>query len=301
MRANRKKGFTLVELMIVVALLGIVLALAYQTFAYLYGTYGKTERQWILQREATNTMQTIQDKVDASFSASLSTNAAQPTATGEEIIFYCDGTDLYVYDKSTTPIKINELPVKVSFTNKGEETAADGTTSTKTYGNMLFIDVVATEKDMSEGRSSGVSLPNLYNSVGTTGEAPYNTLTFRTAENGILDITLEDMTHAGCFIATAAYGEYDEPGVMLLRRLRDQVLLTNAPGQWFVNTYYRLSPPVAEVIAVHPALRLITRVLLLPVQGVAVTLLHPVFALVVSGIYLALWRLVRRKWKRKSF
>lgn len=62
-----------------------------------------------------------------------------------------------------------------------------------------------------------------------------------------------------CFIATAAYGSPFDQRVTIFRNFRDQVLKASAPGRWFVDTYYDLSPPVARYIADHPWLQRWTR------------------------------------------
>jgi hypothetical protein len=70
---------------------------------------------------------------------------------------------------------------------------------------------------------------------------------------------------ASCFIATAAYGSALEPEVLTLRKFRDRYLLTNGPGQAFVDWYYRVSPPAAAFIAEHESLKTAVRWGLTPV------------------------------------
>jgi hypothetical protein len=64
-----------------------------------------------------------------------------------------------------------------------------------------------------------------------------------------------------CFIATAAYGTDMANQLNILREFRDQVLLKSAVGARFVETYYELSPPVANFIAKSDFLRAAVRVL----------------------------------------
>jgi ribosomal protein L7/L12 len=49
-----------------------------------------------------------------------------------------------------------------------------------------------------------------------------------------------------CYIATAVYGSYDAPEVLVLRRFRDDVLSRSWLGRAFIRTYYTVSPPIAR-------------------------------------------------------
>lgn len=106
------------------------------------------------------------------------------------------------------------------------------------------------------------------------------------AEAAIVIKYVTDLTVAGdqlmndsnfqlyCFIATASYGVNNGEGVVgLLCDFRDKVLLTNPLGEAFVKAYYKLSPPIADVIAESEPLRAAVRVALKPLVVIAVNAL----------------------------
>ena len=62
-----------------------------------------------------------------------------------------------------------------------------------------------------------------------------------------------------CFIATAAYGSESAAALETLRSFRDEVLMKSEAGAWLVEQYYRVSPPLAEIITGNEALKTLVR------------------------------------------
>jgi tetratricopeptide (TPR) repeat protein len=67
-------------------------------------------------------------------------------------------------------------------------------------------------------------------------------------DNPISHRTIYHKRKGGCFIATAVYGSYSAPEVIVLRRFRDEVLHQSAPGRLFESGYYFISPRIAKMI-----------------------------------------------------
>lgn len=62
-----------------------------------------------------------------------------------------------------------------------------------------------------------------------------------------------------CFIATAVYGEYDAPQVLMLRKYLDTILLNSVLGKSFIHFYYFVSPLIAKLISKSDLLKYIIK------------------------------------------
>jgi hypothetical protein len=67
---------------------------------------------------------------------------------------------------------------------------------------------------------------------------------------------------SGCYIATMAYGDYDHPQVLKLRRFRDEVLSQSDNGRKFIKIYYTYSPIWVERTKSFTILHQLLRVVL---------------------------------------
>jgi hypothetical protein len=66
-------------------------------------------------------------------------------------------------------------------------------------------------------------------------------------------------TPTPCFIATAAYGTPLHEDIDVLREFRDEYLMTNPFGRFFVRAYYSTSPPIADAIRKNECSRTFVR------------------------------------------
>lgn len=69
-------------------------------------------------------------------------------------------------------------------------------------------------------------------------------------------------TSEGCYIATAVYGSYDAPEVMVLRKFRDEVLKKSIAGRIFIKLYYKFSPSFANKLKSKKRINLLVKKIL---------------------------------------
>jgi len=139
------------------------------------------------------------------------------------------------------------------------------------------------------------------------GDVPSQGYIVRSTETEIEQIIPEE-TFPWCFIATAAYGTPMTDEVQILRKFRDEYLLTNPLGQVFTDFYYKFSPPIAEFITDHPSLKPIVRVGLLPtvvmstvvVNTTAIEKVVILGLLVLVSVLVAVW-VVRRRGRGSEY
>ena len=64
-----------------------------------------------------------------------------------------------------------------------------------------------------------------------------------------LNLTIHNKPKSGCFIATAAYNDYNHPNVLFLQKFRDSYLSRKKWGMKFIYHYYKHSPRFAKKIS----------------------------------------------------
>jgi len=100
-------------------------------------------------------------------------------------------------------------------------------------------------------------------SAGTVLENTSATQKTSTAQTQTTATTLQ--SKSGCFIATAAYGTPMAYEIQILRRFRDSRMESNVILKHVVILYYKISPPIARVIALSRNMKAFVRICLKPI------------------------------------
>lgn len=203
--------------------------------------------------------------------------SASPGASGYVVHYRIDGSD--------DPIEIDVGDV-TQHTLTGLENGADYRLHVTAYAQQRYVFAVTAWPAFDTPLDSEFSATVTADIGPQSGSLP---------SNEVVDfpepiVAFPDLPDkGGCFIATAAFGQYGADQVRLLRRFRDEVLMTHAPGRAFVAWYYRHSPRAAAALEAHPGLKPLARAMLLPIIFMAALALHaPLAVMAMAGAGLAL-------------
>ena len=112
---------------------------------------------------------------------------------------------------------------------------------------------------------------------------------------------------ATCTIATAAYGSPLHPYVRALQDFRERYLMTSKLGRALVKFYYKNSPPFAQKIAKHKALKILVQVSLVPIVAFSYLLVRSgplitsISVVLISAVptFFIIYRRKKKRGKRK--
>lgn len=259
-----KRGITIIELMIGAALLGTVLGIGYMYYGYVNGTFNRGETRWEIQQEVRRASGYVIDELRYAYEVQL--NPAVPDGDigdYDNYIFFKDGFYIHKYKDENKNVRQKNIIDGSEYAISFSRVERDPDSGEAGYlDNVLAVAV--------ESRSTGyridskVMMLNMPN-TSITGEAEEaGSLKFSTASPEEIEEE-PPPPPSGCFIATAAYGSELSPAVVLLQEFRDRYLLNNAIGKSFVRFYYKVSPAAAARISSSEPLKLLVRVLLVPV------------------------------------
>lgn len=334
-----KKGFTLVELMIVLALLGLGAASLINLFAITYKSFNKSEERYIKQEETKRVAELLQTGTNIAFAYGVeiydTLNVIPPLNTKVKGAYYLytDPDDGFLYvreSNSEVPIQISYIPLYIYFEvvkkRELDGTIYDDNETTVPWKNQCGVNCSINsvenhvenytypldDEDIYYSLSVSYHFPNMIErdygrvNISSDGEVlkslTYNpatgqlsTITATTCEVGNVVKVYSDKTLLGdsvtteiniskwCFIATASFGK-DSPDVGVLCDFRDNILLKNAAGKWFVKKYYIYSPAIAEKIEGSETLKLLTRTALKPFVAVSYVALNPEWLILIIPV-----------------
>lgn len=310
-----KKGFTIVELLIVVALLGLGVYAFSNLFISTYRSFEKNEERYVKQETVKNIAEILQRRTRVS-SSNNACIIADVSSVPEQDLDYSylyakyeepdpDDKDLngyYLYYQNKGDYKskagkdegaqcLNEgVPLYIYFTPviSGDENII----SSGVVVHIVAVEdyvfengaVIPDEDDYYYNLEVAYHFPNMVanNTPVATPLSGADEKTkreissrdwyvLRLSIDAILagdESTATASANSFCFIATASYGA-DTPEVGMLCEFRDKVLLTNPIGEAFVDAYYKLSPPIADIIRENEVLKSGVRVALKPLIIIA--------------------------------
>ncbi|WP_027339317.1 type II secretion system protein [Halonatronum saccharophilum] len=282
---KREGAFTLIEILIALSILGLISGASFTLLTSADKAIESAKDNWMLQNDLIKAGEDIIKQVKTALYLEIGPTNMEENEEEDSYIFLQEGAIVHRQGEYERVIIDNDnLDYNINFRRiDGEE------------GNQLR-DLLEFELSI-DGREESITtavmlanLPKQMEVIGTEGNAIYY---LSTAEVGAMPAT---ELSGFCFIATAAFGSPLDSSVVILREFRDQYLLTNNLGSRFVDIYYYLSPPLANLIADNDIFRFIVRVLLMPIVFFTYILLrYNLFGLFILFLLFAVLTLIIKR------
>lgn len=263
MYANiNKKGFTLIEVVLAIALIATVITIGVNTYIFSNRTFKEAEKSTIIQNDMRYASKYISNQLRTASKIELISNPIEPeknnnliSVDGGSIIHkYIDKETKEPVTKTILDSSLSEYKYDISF---GRVKGSDGLNRK----NVIEFELSVNESDYT--LKSDIAVQNMGDEDEITGSSSrhiYYLNSFLAPEEDNPEIP----GGSNCFTRSAMVGTPMEPAVILLRNFRDSHMLTNKFGIKLSSFYYKTSPAIASLVSKSETVKLLVRVLLIP-------------------------------------
>jgi len=183
-------------------------------------------------------------------------------SNGTDILELSDGVN-----NTTATITITGGSAGLSISPSSATVLPNGTQGFTASGGTGTYTWTLTQNQSGSGTTSGNGSTFSYTAGATTGTDILQLGDGSTTDNATITVSTSgggggggsSGSIFGCFVATASFGHAMEEDLVVLRAFRDSNLLVNRIGEDYVSTYYRSSPPLADLISQNEILRAVGR------------------------------------------
>ena len=252
-----RNGFTLIELMVTMGLIGLIGGLGVTVYLQANNTFDRAENKWNIQSDMRRIASFMNKYMKSAYDLKIAPDNIPNELDESEYYFYLKDIDnnkfgSIIYKKKNLEKKIagdNNSPYEYSINFENEEpkllnyTITAKNSSYEISSSIYLVNMTRqTEIEILNGSSTDVYFKS---SINESGSPSPELSTF-------------------CFIATASYGTKTKFPVKVLRIFRDRYLDNFGLGRYLVKQYYKYSPPLATYIANNKFASFLVRISLIP-------------------------------------
>ncbi len=144
------------------------------------------------------------------------------------------------YLQVSSAVSNNALGMLISIVNEAQSNLADN------HAKLSLLPGI-----ISSAVSAMSSIESLDMDYETRKRFNENKQTINNINRSLQSASNRRTSSGGCYIATMAYGDYEHPQVMILRKFRDEKLVNWFWGRGFIQLYYAISPHLVNHLAGH--------------------------------------------------